>query len=330
MALTFEEQNIIDHGVGDYHINHFIGYFDGSALDHYQLSPDMVIPLNAEMAGRIGVARNKLPSPQAINTDDLNSHLQRMLPSIFNPNSTAVVHRTSSRFRQRPTVRFQATAFSISTGIGGATVSLPHEDWVALTEDSSHPHLNATTLKRVQRNAEDYFVEYSPLIPVLSSPLTGVAGWIAGAGLYAVVPDDNSRHFLAGRRTWRCGFDEALNLHYFETAAFERFSDNAYVRLESGLRPMVNNCWVETIVNFSRLIGSTLMTPSTPPSGYQNMSIGGDPTNNIPPFGPVYFRNGTFSAADKNAAKSHYDNISWFAPMVSRMPSLSSTQMPGF
>jgi len=328
VALTFEEQNIIDHGVGDYHINHFIGYFDGSSLDHYQFSNSMAFPLDHAYANQVGVSHLKRSSPEAINPSDISLHLQDVLPSIFNPNSTAVMQKTRERFRQRPTLRFLGNLMSVRSMVANVEIVAPHEDWVHLSEDTTNAYLYATTLKRQPFNTGDLQLDLVAAIPPIAA--WNVISDITGGFLTRLTPEDNRRHFLAGRRTWRCGFDEERQLHYFETAAFERFSEQMYVNLEDTFRRMVNLCWVETIINFSKLIGAPLTAPSTPPSGYSNQSLGGDPANNVSPLGPVYYRNATFSAADKASAETAYNSINWFAPLVNRMPSLSTAQMPGF
>lgn len=337
MSDKFEVQNIIDHGVGDFHLNHHIGFFDGKDLPHVDFSANMCFPLDDIWAARIGKTAS---TEKDIDADDVTSHLMEVLEHIFNPNSTASCERGALLHQGQPTLRFRGKVLSLETPFGGLTASVPHDDWVYLKEHATHPHLCGTTLNRVEWNMEDLAVEtlnhVTPLLSPFIAPITGpIIPIIASESVDSVVPDDNSRHFLAGRRVWRCGYSEEHELHFFETAAFERFSDHAYANLEDMIRPMLDTCWVETVLNFSFLLGTPLKSIGSmsgyskhrvvPPSSAPSAFPAG-----VPAYGPVYTRNESFSAEDVDAVIEAYEDQSWFQTIARNMPFLSIDEMPGF
>jgi len=332
MSTKFEVQNIIDDGVGEFHVNHHIGFFDGRNLPHAHMSSSMIFPLDPLWMARIGKTTHTVKD---IDPEDVTNHLQAIIEHVFNPNSTATCERGAVTFNGAPTLCFTGTLATVTTGFGAATASMPHDDWVYLEEHPSHPHLYGTTLTRLDWDVDDLLVETIPNLVFVLSPMVSLGAGTASQALDVLVPDNNGKHFLAGRRAWRCGFSEEHSLHFFETAAFERFSDPAYRAMEAAIRPMLNKCWIETVINISLLLGAPLQSVGSL-SGYTKQrtippsSAGAVFPSGVPPYGPVYFRNESFSAADKDAAKTIYEGLSWFNDVRQHLPSLSPVEMPGF
>ena len=331
MSTKFAVQNIIDDGVGSFHVNHHIGFFDGRDRPHAHMSSNMIFPLDEIWMARIGKTTHLTKD---IDPDDVTSHLMEIFEHVFNPNSTARCEKGTVAFNGAPTVCFTGTVATVSTGFGSATAGMPHDDWVYLKEHTTHPHLFGTTLTRLDWDIDDLLVETIPNVVFVLSPMVGTTSSAASRVLDAFVPDDNGKHFLAGRRAWRCGFSEEHNLHFFETAAFERFSDPAYQLMESVVRPLLDQCWIETVINFTLLLGAPLQDVGSL-SGYSKTrtippSSAGSVYSTVPPYGPVYYRNESFAADGRDAAKTAYEAISWFNDVRQGLPSLSPGEMPGF
>jgi len=309
----FKVQDIYNDGIGDFHLNHFFVLFDGKDLGHVQFSDDMRFPLNEAKATQLG---ESITSTHDIDPDDVTRHLMGIFEHIFNPNSAAKVNRGTSTYNGCPMLKFTAKMMGYET---------PHDDWVYMNRDIENSHIFATTMDRTSFSRRDQLIESIPyLIPILG-PLEAAADLLdfdlplpTPAGL--IVPDDNSRHFLAGRRAWKCGFHDASGMHYLETAAFERYSDAAFLLADSFIRPMLNRTWIEFLINFIQLLGVEAKDIGDL-SGY---------TKTTDKIGPVYYQNDQFSARkNRNNIREAYEEREWFQYCAERMPSLMADRMPG-
>lgn len=322
MSTHFTEQNIIDDGVDDFHMGHHIIYFDGSNLPHVHFSSNMIFPLAPSWHATVGKTTHVTKDIDPI---DVTGHLMEIFEYVFNPNSTATAGKGTIGHNGAPTVCFTGNLFS---------VPLPHDDWVYMKEHLVHPHLYGTTLRRNFSDIDDLLVEVIPTAVTILSPLAGLKGSVVGTAVDIATPNDNNKHFLSGRRVWRCGFSEEHQCHFFETAAFERFSDPAYALMEPMVRPMLDQCWMETVINFSLLIGAPIVDIGTMP-GYTKQRNFAPPqagtvfSGPVPSYGPVYFKNDSFSASSKADARSKYTTTSWFNNVIQALPSLSVNEMPG-
>lgn len=309
----FEVQDIYNDGVGDFHLNHFFVLFDGKDLGHVEFSDDMSFPVSQGLADR----HNKsITSYRDISTDDVTRHLMGVFEHIFNPNSTANVERGTTIYNGCPMLKFTAKMMGYEA---------PHDDWVFMKRDVEGSHIFATTMNRTSYSMRDQLIESIPYFVPLLGPFESAADLldldipdITPAGL--IVPDDNSRHFLAGRRAWKCGFHEASGLHYLETAAFERYSDTAYLIADSFVRPMLDQTWIEFMINFTQILGVEAKDIGDL-HGYSKAA------ENV---GPVYYQNDSFSAKkSRRDIRESYEEREWFQYCVERMPSLKSDRMPG-
>lgn len=114
----------------------------------------------------------------------------------------------------------------------------------------------------------------------------------------------NQHHFLAGRRSWKVGYDDSLNMFYVETATFERSSHAVYEKAESSglLREDIKQLWVHLVVNFAAEIGVKLITSYLPP-GYE------------------FVENVAYRADAKESGSASL-NAPWFAQVLKRHPGL--------
>jgi hypothetical protein len=220
----FTELSAIFDGVGEYHTNHFVGYFKPPLGVKYKLT---------------GLAQL----------------FYDKFCSIFSANNIARAD-LGGKFKGLDTVCFEiggnlGDAFNKATGF-------VHYDWVSMQmEKSEGKSFYGTTLRREWME------------PVEIKVLSSTAGMLAPTfTLYAIRV--NQHHFLAGRRSWRVGHDDDLNVFYVETAAFERSSHDEYrVAEKTGrLREDVKKLWTHLVTNFAAEIDVKLLNNYLP-SGYE-------------------------------------------------------------
>lgn len=145
---------------------------------------------------------------------------------VFNMENIASLEKTDYSFNRKAVVKFAIN------GIPGWV----HHDYVALSRGRNR-NFYGTTLKR------DWRYGFEDALNVFD-PFNFVS--IDDEG-YAV----NSRHFLAGRRSWKFGHVQD-DLYFIETAAIERYSHPAYQLSEDmGMiqRQMLVDVWTHLLNN---------------------------------------------------------------------------------
>jgi hypothetical protein len=179
-----------------------------------------------------------------------------------------------------------------------------HEDWVSLRPSPSAESFFARTMVKMWFDPRDVVKKLEYLKWLRTTMLLVMGGRdelkLSDEELLLI----NQRHFLAGRRLWAVGYSSALDLHYVETAACERYSHPLYYSLEDimGFRDSIVDIWVTLIENYSRLTKFKLEVPSSIPQGYTHTG-----TN-------VFYR----QAQDKSADVVH--QLPWFAEVLARHP----------
>lgn len=101
-----------------------------------------------------------------------------------------------------------------------------HFDWVAIQMPDDKETFFATTLrKEIDGNL----------------PIPADIDWF-----------DNERHFLAGKRSWKIGYDEDKKLYFIETVGYERFSSHKAAILDSQIagREVINIIWGTLLKNY--------------------------------------------------------------------------------
>lgn len=124
---------------------------------------------------------------------------------IFNMDNTASVELLSLKYKQKVVLRFATNGWQGKF----------HDDHVYVSRGLGNSFY-ASTLKRNWRRAAESLIGFDPLDLF---PNWGDIG-------YPI----NSRHFLAGRRSWTYGHVQD-DLYFIETAALERYSHTAYQKL---------------------------------------------------------------------------------------------------
>lgn len=145
-----------------------------------------------------------------VTQQQVDQQLRDFLPRfahIFNMDNIATVERSNLTYKQKVVLRFAID------GVKGVL----HDDHVYLRRGLGNSFY-ATTLKRNWR----YMAEAAPSIGI--DPFDWFPTWDDIP--YAI----NSRHFLAGKRSWTFGHVQD-DLYFIETAAIERYSHTAYEML---------------------------------------------------------------------------------------------------
>jgi len=149
---------------------------------------------------------------------------------IFEPNTAAGVKRSKHRFQANATVEFflGGDDFELLDFVGG----LVHSDWVSMQKAPDGESFYGSTLRR-------RWITTGDLVLKVAEP-----EWL---DLVRV----NQHHFLAGRRSWRLGYDAVLKRPYVETAAFERSSLCEYYAAEKtgAFRKTIIQIWTSLLEN---------------------------------------------------------------------------------
>ncbi|MEX2963024.1 hypothetical protein [Microbulbifer sp. TYP-18] len=181
---------------------------------------------------------------------DLNTacdRLFRRFPAVFSPGNLARAEFSNCRFNGKRTVKFTLNEF----------VGNLRDDWVAM--DKKRYNFVATTLER----------QWYELLEAAahSGSVVGAPGIGTLFGRIAV--DINRRHFLAGRRSWTLG-RLPNGLHFIETAAFERYSHQAFMAMEgpAGMRSKILEIWTNLLRNYVHSVGGHL--DAYLPAGYRH------------------------------------------------------------
>jgi subtilisin family serine protease len=206
---------------------------------------------------------------------------------IFSQKNKASAKREPYKFNGRDTIRF--TVGGTHGNFFEKTSGLVHDDWVSMEFDSKYETFFARTLKRDWKEAYEYAMNPIPN----STDLITI----------------NQHHFLAGRRSWRIGYDyfNYEKLFYIETAAMERYS-SAVVHLVADLadfRKTIDAIWTHLIVNFAKSKGFQLL-PYYKPDAYEST------------FGGVLRRSEEHESFEKATS------VSWFQEVMKRHPGLTA------
>jgi hypothetical protein len=265
-------------GVGPFHTNHFVGYSGFEKVD---------------------------PTRAALKAARLTTWLRENFCAVFSEkNIAAAAPYPERKFDGSPTVEF-----TIGGNLGSSLEKLAgevHSDWVVMREDEPSTSFYGSTLKR----------EW--LTPVEDNVLTAldVKRMLRPKGKPTPAEDVvtermifvNQHHFLAGRRSWKVGYDAKLYRFYVETAAFERSSLCEYsVAEESGvLRESVVGLWTNLIDNVESHAKGWIPAQKRPeavPPGYRVQG------------------NAAYRAGQHKTAAAALDT-EWFAPVLLRHPGL--------
>lgn len=192
----------------------------------------------------ISYFRSSTVTPQWI------SQLFRNFDDVFNMENIATVEKTDYFYKQKPVLEFAIN------GLSGKF----HQDFVVFSKGKKK-NFYGSTLKRNWRY---------PLEDVLNlfDPFNFVTLDDEG---YAV----NSRHFLAGRRSWNFGLVHD-DLYYIETVAIERYSHPAYELAASlGLieRQMLVDIWTNLLNNTMAASQLTTVAAPTPMPNYNMVTL---------------------------------------------------------
>lgn len=257
---TFEEL-LVTEGVGDYHINHFIGYGSYLALK----SPEKIVRL-------------------------LNQALYLGFVDVFEPNEAAA-EKGDYLFNGVDTIEF--TVGGKRGDLFEKAGGLFHSDWVSMQMSADGESFYASTLKRRWMTTSE---------KVLLLAQNDAKDLI----------ETNQHHFLAGRRSFKIGYDQDLKRLYIETAAFERSSLCEYNVLEKTglLRDAIVAIWTNLIENFEKTWGKWI-SPSLLPKPHQAVRQGYSRKGNVD------YRQGRH----KKAAQAL--NTPWFAKVLARNPGLT-------
>jgi len=280
-AIKFREIPITD-GVGEFHTNHFIGYSAYEEVD---------------------------PMRAAFRAARFTKVFQQNFCAIFSEKNvaTAVLH---------PDIKHQGDStveFRVSGNVGNSAEKaggLFHSDWVVMRSDSASASFYGTTLRRDWKYPGEALL--AAAVAVVGAKAKSASGkekpvtQAVGDRLVKV----NQHHFLAGRRSWKVGYDAALHRFYVETAAFERNSLCEYHVVEEFqvMREAIVKLWTNLVDNFESHARGWMSAPRIPeevPSGYDTR-------------GNAAYR------AGKHKTAAQALGTDWFASVLLRHPGLVS------
>lgn len=264
-------------GVGNFHINHFIGYSSQALL---------TLQVKARLA-------------------ELQQQFRDDFTEIFSVRNVAEANLRPYLHEGNDTIEFEIGG-NDETSKGmyylRQVMGFNHSDWVSLQDDPGSRSFYARTLKRDWAT----FLEESAISALeLVDKRTAIAT--------EVFFEINRHHFLAGRRSFKVGYDEALQRCYIETAALERSSLDFYDMIERTglLRPMIVQIWTSLIENFEKEHDGN-------PEFYW-LSASGNPEN--VPDGYSVQGNVAYRTAQVRGMKEAV-KAPWFKKVLSRHPGL--------
>ena len=242
----------VDGGEGPYHFNRYrIGFYPNAGRGKTELATDFIINF----------------------------------PRYFNSEYANVVIDTQHNFHDAPLMKFHG--FS---NVMGFDIARFHHDWVVKFDVNPTAGFTVQTLERTFRLAEDAEMGVAGAAvggaggagvgAKVGGGLGALVGGIGGAVIGSVPAyNANSKHFLAGRRSWRLdnasAFGVAGDWLILETAAVERFSCEFY-RLNDklqGLEKKVPPIWNTMLTNFVRMNQLRLAQRTTPPGWVRGGSM---------------------------------------------------------
>ena len=230
----FTEKNVYE-GVGNFHVNHFIGYFTTTKNLYIPSSKDILI-FNREFFNNFGF----IFSVKNVSDASLSKHTYK--------NKKTVCFKLGGNINKLVNYSeyFNIPYFNIDK-LGG----IFHEDWVSFEMADNQLSFYGSTLKRkwvekLELKLFSQVAELTKAVGLIDDNYSSVSKFITN------FIEVNQHHFLAGRRSWRVGYDEDLNHLYVETLAFERSSLCEYSMLEKTgkLRETILDLWINLILNY--------------------------------------------------------------------------------
>jgi hypothetical protein len=276
----FNELNTIFDGLGDFHVNHFIGYFQ--------------LPITKENHPR-----------------NLTSQFRRRFCNIFSADNiaSAKLGGAKKKFKGLDTVEF-----IIGGNLGPLVEQVTgfvHSDWVSMQMDKDGNSFYGTTLKRNWLEKGEIVFLLASLTSILNivNPVTAVFALAKHAAASRLI-ETNQYHFLAGRRSWRVGYDDRRQMYYVDTAALERSSRVEYAAMEITdiLRDDIIALWSHLVTNYVADIESELIKMPLEPK-YEFFELDGKIIN-------VAHRMGSYEKIE-DALKEP-----WFAKVLKGHPGL--------
>lgn len=242
---TFVEKFAKHDGVGNYHVNHFIGYFN------YSLSPTDAL------------------------VESFIKVFYSQFPMIFSINNIADVSLSKYIYNGKITVEFKTGGNRnklVDFYINPLNVLMPiipypnllkfggmlHSDWVSFEMMEDNLSFYGSTLKRNWlEDKEKEFIARALSVPVAVGLIDKENALKFAINFIEV----NQHHFLAGRRSWTVGYNKTLHKWFVETMTIERSSQCEYNVLEKtgALREQIVELWIRLIVNFSILYKTPLI-----------------------------------------------------------------------
>jgi hypothetical protein len=226
----------------------------------------------------------------------LAARFYRDFVKLFEPNE-AEADLSQYEFKGADTIEFSigGKKFELLEHIGGFL----HSDWVSLQQSDDRESFYASTLRRRWLLFKEQLA-----LSGLKSLSTDLA-----SNLIEFIRV-NQHHFLAGRRSFRFGYDEKLHRCYVETAAFERSSICEYYLAEKTglLREAVIELWTNLLANVQASFGGLWVPPvlavkAEEREGYQTRDN-------------VDYRTASFPTAAEALSQP------WFAKVLTRHPGL--------
>jgi hypothetical protein len=235
----------------------------------------------------------ELSNPQPIVAPLLQSFYSSFI-SLFEPDNAAKADQGEYTYKGADTIEFELGGvgdWDVLPNLGG----LLHSDWVSFQKSDDGESFYASTLRRG-------WLLFSEKLALAAT---------TGATRRALAEEIkvNQHHFLAGRRSFRFGYDPALRRLYVETAALERSSICEYRLLEKtgALRSTIIELWTTLLVNVQKRFHIPFVAPSSlPPAARAGYQITGN----------VAYRTAEFASATEALTQP------WFAKLLPRHPGL--------
>jgi len=242
----FTEKKVYSDGVGNFHVNHFIAYFN-----YLSPTPNLI------------TSANKVFFKDFPLFFSIKNIADAELSDYEHNGKKTIEFRTGGNMN--PLFDFYINPLFVLFPIAIPLFPLPilpipniskfsgifHSDWVSIEMMDDSLSFYGSTLKR--NWIED---KEKKLVTTLASK--GIANKLIeekNAFKFAVdFIEVNQHHFLAGRRSWAVGYDKEVNKWYVETMAFERSSQCEYNVIEKTgvLREQIIRLWVLLLLNFEK------------------------------------------------------------------------------
>lgn len=223
----FTEKTVYKDGVGNFHINHFIGYF----------------------------SHKNMTQPNLEFIKDFNTIFFNNFCQIFSPDNVAVASPSKFNYRNKKTVKFEINGNSKFKDTIIEDIKyfsgLIHSDWVSFEKFNDFSFYGSTLKKNWAEKIEtELFLDLAKVLNQFNLVTEDNA-----IRFIRNLIEVNQHHFLAGRRSWAVGYDKSINLFFVETMAFERSSQCEYnvVEKTGKLRETIIELWTRLIFNFFKM-----------------------------------------------------------------------------